>query len=275
MNALKKFIRLYLPFGRSVIQARLSYRIDFFLFVFGGLFRVFVFYYLWKAVFTNSTSSTIAGFTLDEMISYIFISDITGRLVSSQADRTVSEEIKQGSIAINLVRPINYSSRLLSEAIGTVAWQFIMICLPIWLGFAVVRYASGGHLPPDILTVTLYVFSIVLSFLILFMLNFCFGMLAFYTTATWGLSNLKLGILRFFSGELIPIAFFPLWLQNTMNFLPFGSMNYTPVMIYLEKFTGMRALAAIGIQSVWVIIMLLLSRWVWSRVIRRLTVLGG
>ncbi|MDP4143793.1 MAG: ABC-2 family transporter protein [Bacillota bacterium] len=271
----KKRLNLYLPFAKSEIQRAMSYRMNFFMFAIGGLIQVFVTYYLWIAIFKSSPTSTLNGFTLSNIIVYIFMSNITARAVNSSGDMIVGEEVLTGDIAMNLIRPISYHLRLLFQCLGTVAYQFVTLSVPMWIGLILVRYYTAHELPPSIGTILLYTCSCLLSFYILFLFNFCFGMLAFYVTYIWGLRVCKNSIFNFFSGQIIPLAFFPLWFQHAMNFVPFGSINYTPVMIYLQKLTGYEALKAILVQVVWIGVLFLISRLIWKKATKRLMILGG
>ncbi len=275
MTRAKRLFRMYWPFTRSVVQAALTYRINFYLFVLGGLLKIFVAYYLWKAIFNSTVSTSLSGFTLNEMIIYIFMSTITSRLLSNEVDMIIASEVQQGSIASNLIRPISYRSRLFFMSLGNVIYMFITIVAPLWFGLVAVRYLTVKEPLPDIQTLIAYLCSLILAFTIQFLFNFCFGIMAFYVTYMWGLSFLKKAIISFLSGQIIPFAFFPLWLQCLMNFMPFGSIIYVPVMIYLGKYTSMQTLTAIGLQSLWVLVLLAASQFMWNRAIRYLTVLGG
>lgn len=270
----KKF-RLYWPFSRGVIQVIMSYRINFFMFVFGNLMRTFVIYYLWKAVFVSSASSSMNGFSLKDMIIYIFMSSITAGTIATGTDQDIGQEVKDGSIAVNLIKPINYQVRMLFISIGGFVYQFVFVLLPVWIGLLAVRFYTVKELPPSLSTILLYLFSMLLGFIVNYLMNFCYGLLAFYVTNMWGVSHLKDAALLFFSGQLIPIAFFPVALQKVMQFFPFSSLNYIPVMIYIKKLTGAALLQALGVQVMWIALLFLLSRWLWNRAINKLVILGG
>ncbi len=271
----KNKVKTYLPFSKSIIQGRIAYRINSWMYTIGGLASTFVAFYLWRAIFLNSSNKMIAGFSIRDMIVYVFISAITARLISNGVDGDIGEEVKQGSIAINLIRPINYHIRLLFESFGNLLYQFIFVGIPIWLCLTIFLYVTKRQMPPNLMTILLYFISLMMSFLVLFLFNCCFGLLAFYVTNLWGFRNMKGAILGFFSGQLIPLAFFPGWLQTILNFVPFGAINYTPVMIYLEKLSGYKAIEAIAVQIVWIIILFFLNKFVWNKAINRLTILGG
>ena len=127
----------------------------------------------------------------------------------------------------------------------------------------------------SIQTVLLFSLSCVLSFLIFVLFDFCFGMIAFFTTYIFGLLMAKEALLSFLTGQLIPISLFPLGVQKVFDYLPFSSMIYTPVMIYLGKYTGQELLFVLTRQLVWVILLYLFGNVIWKMVTKRLVVLGG
>ena len=85
----------------------------------------------------------------------------------------------------------------------------------------------------------------------------------------------KEALLSFLTGQLIPLSFFPVIVQKVFNYLPFSSMIYTPVMIYLGKYSGLELLFVLLRQAVWVIVLYLLGSLIWRKVTKRLVVLGG
>ena len=63
--------------------------------------------------------------------------------------------------------------------------------------------------------------------------------------------------------------------MRVFYFLPFSSMIYTPVMIYLGKYTGSTLMFMLLRQAVWVVFLYLLGSLIWKKVTKRLVVLGG
>jgi ABC-2 type transport system permease protein len=209
------------------------------------------------------------------MVIYIFMSSLTAGTIATGTDHDIGSEVKDGSIAMNLIKPISYKVRMLFSSLGAFIYQFIFVLVPIWVGLLAVRYFTIGELPPSLGTIGLYLISLILGFIVNYLLNFCYGLLAFYVTNMWGIAHLKEAVLLFFSGQLIPIAFFPQMLQSIMKFFPFSSLNYIPVLIYLNKLSGFALLQALGIQLLWIGILYALSVWMWNRAINKLVILGG
>lgn len=265
----------YFPFARSVIQRRMSYKIGFLMRIVGGLLQVLIMYYLWMAIFNSSPNGQIKGFTSSEMVVYIIISYITAQVININIEATIAYEIRDGSVAVNLIRPISYKKRVFAESLGEVLLRSLTTLLPLWIGFLVYRFVTVKELPPNIGTVFLFLLSLFLGYMVMFLFNFIFGLSAFFVTYIWGFMVCKGVILRFFSGELIPIVFFPSAVQKALQYLPFSSINYTPVMIYMEKFTMNELISALCVQVVWVVILFVLMNVLWQSAIKRLTVLGG
>ncbi len=275
MRNLKHQFRIYIPFMKAKMQAFLAYPISVYLFIFSHLLSVLVSYYLWVAVYQNSSNQVLGGFTLDEMITYIFMTYITGSIISVDSATDIGMDVVEGSIASTLIKPINYKVKLLFESFGGMLSQIIMPAGIIWVGLILANYLTKGIMPPELTTILVYIMSGFLSFLILFFFEFCFGMIAFYTQYVWGMRMIKDALLLFLTGQVIPIVFFPETVKKVFDYLPFTSMNYTPVMIYLGKIQGSALYSAIGKQVIWVILMYLLSCLVWQKATKRLTVLGG
>jgi ABC-2 type transport system permease protein len=100
-------------------------------------------------------------------------------------------------------------------------------------------------------------------------------MIAFFTTYIFGLQMAKDALMSFLTGQLIPLSFFPVAVQRVFDFLPFSSMVYTPVMLYLGKYTGSELHFVLLRQTIWVVILYVLGSLIWRQVTKRLIVLGG
>ncbi len=234
---------------------------------------LFVTFYLWKAIYRSSDSMIIKGFSLNEMIVYVLISFITAIIVNADIVYLISGEVKDGSIAINLIRPINFRKRMFFESLGNLMYNFIVV---FFIGFVVVtilQFSYSGKI--SMVNTILYLISIFAGFLINFCYSYMFGLLSFKITNMWGLTQIMNAISQLLSGALIPIVFFPSWMQGIFNFLPFSSMIYTPSMIYLGKLTNIEIIKAISIQFLWVIILMIIGRQMWKALIKELTILGG
>ena len=268
-------MRIYLPFAVNEIKTQMAYQGAFYLFIFISTFGSFVSYFLWSAIYGSSPKTVLAGLTRDEMTVYIFMAYVTSSIVTIAVSEWVSDDVVKGTVAMQLIKPIDYRLSLIARATGQMIYRFIVPSVFIWAGLELYQYFVLGLGFTGIGNIALYLLSCILSFLIYVLFDFCVGMIAFFTSYVFGLYLVKDALLRFLTGQLIPLSFFPEAVQGVFEFLPFSSMLYTPVMIYLGKYQGNELLFVLLRQAVWVLILYALGSLVWNRVTKRLVVLGG
>ena len=86
---------------------------------------------------------------------------------------------------------------------------------------------------------------------------------------TPGIIWAKIAVTNLFSGALVPLVFFPHWLEKIAMALPFKSIVYTPTVIYMEQQSPMHALGMVGMHLwVWAIVLWLLGKLMWNRAVR-------
>ncbi|MDE7479417.1 MAG: ABC-2 family transporter protein [Lachnospiraceae bacterium] len=272
---MRKSLRIYLPFALNELKRQLAYKGAFYLFILVHLFGSFISYYLWMAIYGSAEKPTLGGLTQKEMVVYVFMVYVTASIVTASISTIVSDDVVKGAVAMNLIKPIDYRISLIAMAAGNMVYRFLMPSVYIWIGLEIYKVTVLGMEPVTVLGVLLYLLSCMMSFLIYVLFDFCFGMIAFFTTYIFGMRIAKEALLSFLTGQLIPISFFSDTIQRVFDFLPFSSMVYTPVMIYLGKYTGSTLVYMMLRQAVWVVILYAAGSLIWRKVTKRLVVLGG
>lgn len=270
-----KSVKIYLPFALNELKRQMAYRGAFYLFILISLFASFISYFLWMAIYGSSDQATLGGLTRNEMVVYVFMVYVTSSIVTISISDWVSDDVVKGAVSMNLIKPIDYRLSLMSRAFGDLIYRFLAPAVFIWIGLEIYKVKVLGLAPVTAVQVLLYLISSIMSFLIYVLFDFCFGMIAFFTTYIFGMLMAKEALLSFLTGQLIPISFFPEAVQRVFDFLPFSSMIYTPVMIYLGKYTGQTLGFMLLRQAVWVIILYALGSLIWKIVTKRVVVLGG
>jgi len=266
-------IKCYTPFALNTIKRSMAYKGAFFITLLSRLFTVFVIYFLWKAIFQSSVNSIIRGFSFPEMTAYITMNFLTALItgISGSLAMNIAFDVSDGSIAIQFARPISYRIIKFSESLGALCGNVFFQIIPFSLIFILIGFVK---LPTSV-NFMLYLISALLGFLCMFSFGFFFGLFSFYTTYFFGFNMAMAVILQFFSGSLIPLTFFPEYLERIFRLFPFASMNYTPIMIYLGKLSGKEVVYALILQIIWILLFYLAGKFVWASAIKRLTILGG
>jgi ABC-2 type transport system permease protein len=110
---------------------------------------------------------------------------------------------------------------------------------------------------------------------VLFCFDWILGCTAFYSTEIWGMSVVRHSVAIFLSGALIPLNMMPDWLRTIATILPFSQVVYLPVSL-LSGITPVSEMPRIWlIQGGFLLVLFFLSRFVFRRAIRVITVQGG
>lgn len=72
-----KLVNKYIPFFKVGVHQSIAYKTNWLFIIVGNILNCFVSFYLWKAIFDSNKSKSFLGFSLEEMIVYIFVTFIT------------------------------------------------------------------------------------------------------------------------------------------------------------------------------------------------------
>ncbi len=272
---MKSFFKKYLPFTRGDIESSMEYRMSFVIWFGIDLMYIMIAYFTWRAVFNASESETIEGFTFATMVAYLFLQRVVFNLTFIQPHWYITEDIKSGSIAMQLIKPINYQVKLFFQGLGTVVINLVFFVAPMMILFVIANAVLDLGFTINLYTVFIFTISIVLALFINFLVSYSFGLLVFFTIGGFGIWQLKQGVEMLFSGALIPLAFFPLWFQNVADFLPFSKVIYVPVQILLGNIPNEEVFSVLTNQLMWVGIMFVLAALFWRKTFRKVVIMGG
>lgn len=271
---MKRLIRIYKPFTRAGLLEMVAYRVNFIFFLLGEIMKCFVMFFVWKAVFDSSVEPTLHGFTYDNMVVYIFITFLSGYITYSDGSYVVGKEILDGSIAMRMIKPVNFDMCFLFQELGGKILQLLIVFLPITVGVEAYRWIANGVFMMNIPMFFVYFLSLLFAYGINFFFNVIYGFLAFYLKNLWGTDIIKGVIVGFLSGATVPLAFMGAF-GEAIGFLPFASLSYTPVMIYMGMYSAGEIIFYMGLQIVWLLVFAVASRFVLNSAMKRLVVHGG
>lgn len=264
-------VRKYVSFARTSLEITFVYRTSFVVNMVGMIFYVVAMFYLWQTIFLGSPNA-LGGFTWPEMKAYLLVAFILNTLLMWYQEWVMGADIREGVVATDLARPIDFQASRFARAIGPVPFEFSAALLVA----AVVAFMFGGiALPGDPAHVALFLISAALATLIRFGLVYCVSMTAFWTTGTDGVMLARTAVQNIFSGALIPLVFFPDWLRAIAAVLPFQGMISTPALTYLGKLDGPTTALMLAIQAGWAVGLIVLGRLVWRRAVKVVTINGG
>ena len=260
--------QLFKAFGKSAIKIQMAYISMFWSGFLSNLLWLVITYSFWVAAFENNPS--INHYSLQDMITYAILASTLGKYVSGMSGM-LANTIRDGSIAMELMRPYHVLMKFTAWDMGTKLAIFLRETLP---AFLLIACFVPFHWA-DWQTTLIFLGSAFLGIYIGVLLDLMIDMLSFWLVNLWGVYILKGAIMGLLSGALIPLSMFPSWVQTIGKYMPFSSMVYIPTAIYTGKLTGIEMYQAIGVQFLWVSIIISIMFLSWKSVMKRVSVFGG
>ncbi|MFQ9514743.1 MAG: ABC transporter permease [Eubacterium sp.] len=250
-----------------------AYRTHSMVSIFVGPVYFIVQYFIWNSVYGGS-QTTIYNMELSQILSYFGAVTLIGYLTMDFADWNLQMLIRTGKFITFNLRPIHHRFFALSQKIGHRALGFLFEFLPCFLIF---QFIFKVNMIPVHIGWT--VLSIGLSFLMNFYVNYCIGMTAFWLVQASGIKNVFNVLCSLLSGSIIPLVFFPGFLQKILFFLPFQYISYVPAMVFTGSYSlggvTMEIPQIVGCQAIAVLIIFVISEIVYRRAIVKFSSVGG
>lgn len=237
-------------------------------------------FFLWLAVFNNSPADVINGFTFKEIVAYTVIINIFAfTMGGGETQDVITDEIQNGQIAMSLIKPISYRIRFIFSTFGALIASDLIVGFPLLIISTIILTMKGYMTISSplhfIIILIIFMISQVLAKWLYDVIDYIFGLISFYTMASFGLFQIKDTVINFLSGTLIPIAFFPEWAGKVVNYLPFVGMAQNPTMIYLGKMSISEAIVAILMQVIWIAGLEIFAYFFYQKAIKIVVIQGG
>lgn len=228
--------------------------------------------FIWKAVY--STKTTLSGLTLEQMLTYYGISAVIGYLTYDSADWNLQMLIRTGKFLTFMLRPLSHCYFALCQKIGHRILAFLIEFVPIFLIFFFLFRIELIPAQPG-----WAILSICLSFILVFLTNYCIGITAFWLTKTEGIRRAFLVARDISAGSFIPLTFFPEAFQKVLFFLPFQFITYVPIRVFIGSYElagiSLTIPVIVGVQFLATLVMFVVYKILWYFGIKRFTGVGA
>lgn len=255
------------------IQNTLVYRVNFLFRVLFGFIPLIALLSMWRTIFTDKTGE-IAGYTLSQMVSYYLVKTIVDALTAvSEDDWQIAADIKDGHISQFLLKPIDYMGyRLCLFGAGRIIYSAVAL-LPV--AGLVLWHRADFVIPSDLARWGWFLVSLVLTALLQFLISYTMALLAFWVLEVSTFIFILYAFEYLAGGHLFPLDILPPALFRVLHYTPFPYQLFFPVHVYLGRVTGPELYQGLIVQGIWVVVALVVARWVWRQGIKRYAAVGG
>lgn len=242
--------------------------------VFWGLIKIMI---LWAFYRVSRTSQPI---TFEEAVGYTWLGQAFLGMQPWNVDGDVRGQIRSGSIAYELARPVDLYAFWYCRAIGWKLAAPLMRCIPIFVfaGIVLPLIGSGDwslRLPPTWGSTAGFALTLLGTLLLSCAITNLYNISFLWTVGGEGIFPLLGACSLLMSGMIIPLPLFPDWLATVFYALPFSGLADTPYRVYTGNYEAWKALPLFAHQLGWTVVLVLLGRWVLGRGLKRVVVQGG
>lgn len=267
---MKEKFKVYFYVYKMQIIKSMAYKFD----VYGNIIMQTIIMiataFFWKALFSNAEN--VGGVTVETMLTYTVVSSMVSVLLTTNVENRINDSVRKGTIAVDMMRPVNIFRVFLAENLGGVTALIFQNLLPIFIiGSLLIKVP----VPASVGDGLLFVVSMVLAFCINWFIAEMFGMWSFSIIEMSALIQVKKHLIRLLSGSMIPIWFFPEWLRSVLEYLPFMYIYQMPISIYVGQYTSESLAKGLIIQLIWAVALYVLKSYLEKRVTKSVMIQGG
>ena len=262
----------------SLFRIRLIHSLQYRAALFGHLIKNFAFAMMeimvYAAIYRSDAFNLPMSFS--QLVSYVWMHQIflvLFRVVFS--DSEIYAAISTGSVAYDLVRPIDLYSKWFSQSMANRISYTLVNSLPLIIiatlipePYKLTWQITAGQL-------VLFLISAVLAFLVVVTFAMLMYISLFYIISQRGVKIIVTAVTSFFSGGEIPLLFFPAGVLTVVKYLPFAAMQNMPLQIFAGTVSKSEAVYGIIFQLGWLAVLYILGRLFMQQALKRVIIQGG
>lgn len=259
----------YLSFAAIKFRGKMAYRFDYVLGILNTLLSFVVYWSIYKALYNGADEVDGVSFS---MVTTNFIISLGLGAAFHKNEMFLQDKIKQGTIANELLKPVNFKLRMLFEDMGDGAFNVVFHFLPTAV---IASLFADLQAPSGAVNLMLCLISVVLGYIILWQISFIVQSWSFRLFSVWGLITIKNVAVNILAGAYIPMWFMPEALRRAIRYTPFDAIYFTPVQLYLGQLSAGEIVFCLTRQVIWIAILYAVGECFWRTGIKRLVVQGG
>jgi len=266
--SLRNTVRAFPALLRVGFAEALAYRAELLVWVLSTTMP-FIMMALWTAV---ARDAPVGSYTPQGFVGYFLAIFVVRQLTGAWAAWQINYEVRQGTLAMRLLRPISPLWAYAAENLGAVPMR-VMVGVPVALLSVLV--VGEQAVPKQWWGWPLLLVALFGGWLITFLANVCIGAMALFMESSRHLMDVWLVLFFVLSGYMFPVKVLPPWMGSLVDWLPFRYQISLPVEVMTNQRTLTETLLLLARQWTWVLLLGTLAITLWRRGLRRFAAYGG
>lgn len=233
---------------------------------------VFIMVYV---AFYESKAATLP-MQLNELVSYLWLNQAFFALINLlYNDIEIINLIKTGDLAYELARPKQIYTMWYAKIIGQRLAMVTLRAFPVLIITMFLPEPYNLGLPITLSNFILFLITLLVGALLMTAIVTLYHILMLYTLDEKGITNIFIVLADILSGLVVPIPFFPDWLQKITTYLPFRYVSDLPFRLYTGNISLHDGIIGLIVQLIWLLIIVTISYLLTKKSLKRIVVQGG
>lgn len=267
-------MRFYLSYLKLRFITGLQYRTSALAGIITQFFFGIVFIMVYFAFYESGSSQVPMEFS--SLVSYLWLNQSFFSLVNMlYKDTEIFDLIKNGNIAYELIRPKKLYFIWFAKIIGQRLAMVTLRCIPVILIAFILPKPFNLSLPSSIGSFILFVITLIIGTILMTAIITLYHVITLNTLNEKGIPHIFATVADILSGLVVPIPFFPKFLQVISTYLPFRYISDLPFRIYSSDIGMQEGLVGLLVQMVWIVIIIGIGYIITQKSLKRVVVQGG
>jgi ABC-2 type transport system permease protein len=255
---------------RAEIALQFAYRGALAIWLLGLVLGPIIYLVVWTTV-AESQGGQVGSYGAADFAAYFTLLMVVNQLTFTWHFHEFEWRIRNGFFSPLLLRPVHPIHTDIAENLTFKLLTFTLV-VPVAI-FLVVSF--GARVDPEPWQALAFVPALVLAMALRFLIEWSFGMLAFWVTRMAALTQAYWVLALFLSGQVAPLELFPEPVRVAAAVLPFQWMVAFPVELGLGRVSPADAVVGFAAQLAWIGIALVVMRVGWRVAVRRYAAVGA
>lgn len=260
---------------RAVFAAQignmLAYRAQIVIWMLAGTLS-FIMMAIWIAQAQSAPGGRIGGFDAGDFASYFIGTWVVGQFLVVWVVWELDYQVRLGHLSPKLLRPID---PIWEHVTSHVAEKAVRLPLVVLIVAIILQLVPGARLTSDPLMLLGFVGVIALGFAVRFLLEYCLGLLVFWTESVTSVQNLSFLAYSAFGGIFAPLSLYPEGLRQFAMFTPYPYMVNLPARMLSGAATWADVGSGVLVLFGWFAALAALRLLLWRVGLRRYGAVGA